>query len=218
MAFVGPMAVFVALLALKSALGSVRGGPFWLERSEYWIFPLQTVVCGLILWWFWPVYELRWPRKLGIGLALGILVFGLWVSPQAVLGFPPRVDGFNPDLLLPDLKLYWATVVFRFLRLVIVVPLVEEIFWRGFLLRYLINEKFDEVPFGTFSWLSFLAVTIAFTLSHSMPDWPAAAVTGALYNWVAYRTKNLSTCIVTHAVTNGLLGLWIMSTKQWGFW
>src|SRR4029077_1018392 len=102
----------------------------------------------------------------GIGLAVGILVFGLWVSPQAVLGFPPRVDGFNPDLLLPDLKLYWATVVFRFLRLVIVVPLVEEIFWRGFLLRYLINEKFDEVPFGTFSWLSFGVVTIAFAFSH----------------------------------------------------
>ena len=54
--------------------------------------------------------------------------------------------------------------MFRFLRLVIVVPLVEEIFWRGFLLRYLINEKFTEVPIGAFSWFSFGVVTVAFGL------------------------------------------------------
>jgi CAAX prenyl protease-like protein len=216
-AFVGPMAAFIALLALKSALGS-RHGAFWLEHAEYWIFPLQTVVCALILWWLWPVYQLSRPRQLAIGLAVGVVVFAIWISPQGVLGFPPRISGFNPDLFVAQQALYWGTVSFRFLRLVIVVPLVEEIFWRGFLLRYLINEKFDEVPFGTFSWLSFLAVTIAFTLSHSMADWPAAAITGALYNFVAYRTRSLSTCVVTHGVTNALLGLWIMWTKQWGFW
>ena len=216
-AFVGPMAVFIALLALKSALGSAHGA-FWLEHAEYWIFPLQTVLCGALIWWFWPAYELRTPQRLGFGVVIAIVVFALWISPQAVLGFPPRIYGFNPDLLLTNSALYSTTVLFRFLRLVVVVPLVEEIFWRGFLLRYLINEKFDQVAFGTFSWLSFAAVTIAFAFSHSMPDWAAAAITGVLYNCVAYRTKSLSTCVVTHAVTNALLGGWIMLTKQWGFW
>jgi len=215
--FVAPMAVFIALLALKSGAGSV-GGVFWLEHAEYWVFPLQTVVCAALVWWFWPGYELRRPHRVGLGLAVGVVVFVLWISPQTALGFAPRISGFNPDMFNGEPTLYWLTVTFRFLRLVVVVPLIEEIFWRGFLLRYLINEKFDQVPFGAFSWLSFVAVTVAFTLSHSVPDWAAAAVTGALYNWVAYRTKSLSTCIVTHAVTNGLLGLWIMSTKQWGFW
>jgi CAAX prenyl protease-like protein len=66
--------------------------------------------------------------------------------------------------------------------------------------------------------MSFGAVTIGFMLVHSTADWPAAAVTGALYNLVAYRTKSLSACVLAHAVTNLLLGLWIMATRQWGFW
>jgi CAAX prenyl protease-like protein len=216
-AFVAPMAAFIVLLALNGGLTSV-GKSFWLQHPEYWIFPLQTVVCGAILWRFWPAYDAQKPHRTGLGVAVGIVVFALWISPQALFGFPARTNGFNPDIFLFQPGLFWVTVTFRFLRLVVVVPLVEEIFWRGFLLRYLIDEKFDRVPFGTFSWLSFLAVTVAFTLSHSTPDWPAALLTGALYNWVAYRTKSLSTCVATHAVTNGLLGLWIMFTKQWGFW
>ena len=113
---------------------------------------------------------------------------------------------------------YWSTVLLRFARLVVVVPLVEEIFWRGFLLRYFINEKFDTVPIGTFSWLSFAVVTSGFAFIHNRADWPAAVITGALYNLVAYRTRSLASCVLAHAVTNLLLGLWIMNTHQWGFW
>jgi CAAX prenyl protease-like protein len=216
-AFVAPMAAFIGLLALNGALASA-GKLFWLQHSEYWIFPLQTVFCAGLLWSFREWYELAAPRQLALGIIVGVLVFALWIAPQNFLGFPARTSGFNPDIFATQPFAYWFTVIFRFLRLVVVVPLVEEIFWRGFLLRYLIDEKFDQVPFGTFSWLSFLVVTGAFCLSHSSADWPAAAVTGALYNWVAYRTKSLSTCVATHALTNALLGLWIMSTKQWGFW
>ena len=171
-----------------------------------------------MLGWFWLDDE--WHRASGFWFALGvaILVFLLWISPQAFLGFSPRAAGFNPEVWVIGSGAYWATVLFRFLRLVVVVPLVEEIFWRGFLLRYLIDEKFTEVPFGKFSWLSFSAVTLAFTFAHSSADWPAAALTGILYNVVAYRTRSLSACVLAHAITNLLLGLWIMQTKQWGFW
>jgi len=61
-------------------------------------------------------------------------------------------------------------------------------------------------------------VTVAFTFSHSRPDWPAAFITGALYNVVACRTQSLASCVLAHAGTNLLLGLWIMQTQQWGFW
>ena len=94
---------------------------------------------------------------------------------------------------------------------------MEEIFWRAFLLRFLIDEEFERVPFGKFSWPSFVIVTIAFALSHSRPDWIAALVCGSLYNDVAYRSCSLSSCILAHATTNLLLGLWIMHTRQWGF-
>ncbi len=106
----------------------------------------------------------------------------------------------------------------RFLRLVAVVPALEEIFWRGFLLRYFIKEDFDAVPFGTYTRWSNVLVAIGFMLEHQMPDWPAALAAGFLYNITAYRTRSLPACILAHAVTNALLGAYIMTTRQWGFW
>jgi len=216
-AFVAPMGAFIVLMGLNAVLPSL-GKPFWLQRPEFWLYPLQTIVCGVLVWRFWPEYPLNRPRALARGIAIGVVVFGLWIAPQAFLGFAPRTTGFNPEVLANQPALFCLTILLRFLRLVVVVPLVEEIFWRGFLLRYLIDERFDQVPFGSFSWFSFCIVTCAFALSHSTADWPVALITGGLYNWVAYRTKSLSTCVVTHALTNLLLGLWIMATKQWGFW
>lgn len=217
LAFTGPMVLFLLLLGLRDGLKNI-GGPFWVGSAEYWIYPAQTILCGGLLFWFWPEYDLRAPRAIGFGVAVGLLVFVLWISPQALFHLPPRLNGFNPTVFADQIWLYWITVFLRFLRLVIVVPLVEEIFWRGFLLRFLIGEKFEQIPFGKFSWMSFAIVTLAFCFSHPRPDWPAAIATGMLFNWVAYRTKSLSTCVVTHAVTNLLLGLWIMKTGQWGFW
>jgi CAAX prenyl protease-like protein len=216
-AYTVPMGLYLGLLLLRDGLKNI-GGPFWISSAEYWIYPAQTILCGTVIIWFWREYHLQRPQRASIGIAIGVLVFVLWISPQAFLGYSPRSTGFDPTIFSNQTSLYWVTVIFRFLRLVLVVPLLEEIFWRGFLLRFLVNENFDEVPFGSFSWLSFTIVALAFGFSHPRADWPAAMVTGMLYNGVAYRTKSLSTCVLTHAVTNLLLGLWIMKTGQWGFW
>lgn len=192
------------------------GGEFWLASPEYWIYPVQTFICGGLLIWFWRQYQFRSPTRIVFTFAIALLVFACWIAPQQFFGFAAREAGFNPEVFTgPN---HWATVILRFVRLVLVVPLVEEIFWRGFLLRYLIDEKFQRVPVGTFSWLSFVVVTIGFGFSHSPADRIAAFITGALYNCVAYRTKSLASCVLAHAMTNLLLGLWIMKTRQWGFW
>ncbi len=217
LAYTIPFVVFVLLLGLSSILPSA-GHYFFLSAAAYWIYPVQTIVCGLIVMWFWREYSFHGVRSPVFTVVIGILVFALWISPQTFLGFQARAVGFNPEIFAANPTAYWVTVAFRFLRLVVVVPLVEEIFWRGFLLRYFINEDFDRVPFGTFSWPSFSIVALVFGFSHSMADWPAGVLTGAIYNITAYRTKSLSSCVVTHAITNLLLGLWIMKTKQWGFW
>jgi uncharacterized protein len=216
-AFTLPMAVFVTLLGL---LGELRKGEGALGTAspEYWMYPAQTLICGALVVWFWRQYDLRAPRRILFALAIGLVVFALWIAPQQFFGLAPRLIGFDPDVFAGQPAMYWATVVLRFLRLVVVVPLVEEIFWRGFLLRYLINERFTEIPVGAFSWLSFVAVTLAFGFAHARADWIAALVTGALYNLVAYRTHSLPSCVLAHALTNCLLGFWIMSTRQWGFW
>jgi uncharacterized protein len=216
-AYLAPMVVFALLLSLNAALKKIDNR-FWLASAEYWIYPLQTILCGGLLIWFRHEYDFQRLQKIAFTFLVGALVFVLWIAPQQFVGFPARNAGFNPDFFANQRLFYWPTIGFRFLRLVAVVPLIEEIFWRGFLLRFLVDEHFERVPFGTFSWGSFLIVVAGFGFSHSADDWIAALLTGAIYNGVAYRTKSLWSCVLAHAVTNLLLGLWIMATKQWGFW
>jgi CAAX prenyl protease-like protein len=216
-AFTLPMALFLALFGLASAVRKSDGAA-WLASPEYWIYPSQTLICGAILLWFWREYKLEAPRQVWFALAIGLVVFAVWIAPQKFFGVSPRLTGFDPEVFADRPALYWSTVLLRFVRLVVVVPLVEEIFWRGFLLRYLINERFTAIAIGTFSWVSFTVVVVGFGFSHSAADWIAAFVCGALYNLVAYRTRSLSSCVIAHAFTNLLLGLWIMQTRQWGFW
>ncbi|MDQ2867169.1 MAG: CAAX prenyl protease-related protein [Verrucomicrobiota bacterium] len=212
-----PMFAFLGLLGLVSLCKNEHGG-FWSAHPEFWIYPGQTFVCLALLVWFRDCYEEVWlPGGIIFTFVIASAVFLLWIAPQQFLHFAPRWDGFDPTAMTTPVS-YWTTLLLRFFRLVVIVPLVEEIFWRGFLLRFLINERFEAVPFGKFTWFSFLAVAICFCFSHSRPDWIGAFITGALYNLVAYRTRSLGSCVLAHALTNLFLGLWIMETRQWGFW
>src|SRR5205823_1367998 len=98
------------------------------------------------------------------------------------------------------------------------VPILEEVFWRAFLLRRLMHRDFLAVPFGDLSWGSGAAVAALFAAEHQLPDWSAGFAAGVLYNFVAYRTRNLGACILAHAITNFGLGVYTCATRQWGFW
>jgi uncharacterized protein len=220
-AYLAPFFVFLALLLLGEVVKSLgEGYAHWaLASPQYWLFPLQILVCSGLLFHYRKRYEeLRISRGLALGALVGVIAFAVWIAPQALFGAAPRLDGFHPHFFGADGPAYWTNLLARFVRMVVVVPLVEELFWRGFLLRYCIRDDFQRVPFGTFTWNSFLIVSIAFCFEHSFPDWPAALVTSVLYNWVAYRTRSLLACVVAHAVTNLVLGLYILKTQQWGFW
>lgn len=219
-AYLAPFAVFMLLLAAGELVSKLfEGRAWWVAATpRYWVFPLQTLVCGGLLAFFWREYRWQPPRQWCLTLAIAVAVFLLWIAPQQWLGFAPRLDGFEPDFFGSAGWPHRAHLGVRFLRLVIVVPLLEEIFWRGFLLRYLIRDDFVEVPFGAFTWFSFTGVSLFFALAHAGPDFVPALITGALYNFIALRTRRLSSCVLAHAVTNLLLGLWIMRTGQWGFW
>ena len=216
-AYTAPFVIFVILSALSGLLDSAHVLPADMG-AMYLLYPLQTMICAGVLAVFWREYRLRPPQRAWIAMAIGVLVFALWVSPQAAFHRPARLEGFDPDVFAAQPGLYWTQMVMRLLRLVVVVPLLEEIFWRGFLLRYLINEEFEAVPFGTYTRMSNAVVAVGFMLEHSWADWPAALATGLLYNFVAYRTRSLSSCILAHAITNALLGVYILMTRQWGFW
>ena len=220
-AYVGPFVVFLAIMFLGEILGWIAPrSEFWIvAEPRYWVIPLQTVVGAVLLARYWRSYQMRFPAGIGFATLVGAIALIIWIAPQQWLGAEARLKGFQPDYFGgPDTWMYWFNVVVRFVRLVIIVPLIEEIFWRGFLLRYLIDDDFLDVPVGTFSWKSFGIVTAGFCLEHQFADWPAAILTGMLFNLVAYRTRSLSACVLTHAVTNLILGIYVMRTGQWGFW
>jgi CAAX prenyl protease-like protein len=217
-AYVAPFVIFMGGLVLVSIVQGIGGDSLWMTNPEYWVYPLQTVLCGAALVFYWRQYDFAKRGGLLLALLAGMLVLGLWLAPQELLGFAPRTEGFDPTVFEEGSALYWMTVIARFARLVIIVPLIEEIFWRGFLMRYLIREDFQNVPVGAFQWKSFLLVAVFFMLVHSTADWPAALLCGLIFNFVAVRTGSLMACVVAHAATNLGLGIYIMATRQWGFW
>ena len=132
-AYIAPFGVFLASILVcelisKIGVGYANG---FFSKPMYWVYPLQTALCAGLLFHYRKYYILRPITGLGIALLIGGLVFVLWVAPQAWLGFEPRTTGFQPDYLRSQgFSPIWdqVSVLFRFIRLVIVVPLVEEIF------------------------------------------------------------------------------------------
>ena len=219
LAYALPFLLFMAgLMAVSAArvLGLTSFGGIALD-PVYWIYPVQTAVCAGTLLWFWRSYDFSnaTAGKLLIAVVTGLVIFGLWVAPQELFHRPHRFDGFDPGMV-PGLT-PWMLLA-RFARLVLVVPLVEEIFWRGFLLRYLVREDFTAVPFGGCTRMSFWWVVGAFMFVHAPNDWPAAFASGILFNLIAMRTRSLTACVTAHATANFALGLYICTTRQWGFW
>jgi len=221
LAYALPFGLFMLGLA---AVGFVQGlapaenAPFWMLEPVYWLYPLQALLCAAALIWGWSRIDFGARGGLVLATGVGLGVFVLWISPQLVFGVPARTDGFDPTVFGEDGTTYWLTVLGRFFRLVIVVPIMEEVFWRGFLMRYLINERFRSVGIGQYTPLSFWVVTLMFGLAHWGPDFIPALLTGAIFGWVTIKTRSLTAVIVCHAVTNLALGIYIMTTKQWGFW
>jgi CAAX prenyl protease-like protein len=224
-AYFAPFIAFYGVLLLGELVRKLFDGhAHWAVSSpQYWIHPIQIIVCGAMLVHYWPHYEWRPPRRVAFTVIIGIVAFVLWVSPLAYIVehfFPKaaRVPGFDPAFFGAEGWPYFLNVGCRFVRLVIIVPLVEEIFWRGFLLRWWIRDEFTVVPFGTYQRTSFFLVTFLFMLEHTPADYPAALLTGALFNFVALHARSLSSCVLVHAITNLLLGIYILRTGQTGFW
>ena len=136
-----------------------------------------------------------------------------------MLGFAERTDGFNPGIFAHP-GAYWASLLLRFFRAVVVVALIEEIFWRGFVMRIALDWEGDywKQPFGRASWISYLIVTGLFVAAHAPIDYAGAFVYGSLTYLLCVWSKSLGACVVMHATANLLMGIYIMSTGKYGLW
>ena len=98
----------------------------------------------------------------------------------------------------------------------LVVPIMEELFWRSFMLRYIITADFATVKVGTFSLTSFIICAVLFGLEHNM--FLAGIMAGSCYSLLLYWTKSIFQCILAHAVTNLVLGIYVLQSGYWKFW
>jgi hypothetical protein len=92
---------------------------------------------------------------------------------------------------------------------------MEELFWRSFALRFVIDSKIRSVQLGTFTWFSFILVSLAFGFEHHR--WLPGILAGMAYAALLYRTRNLFSPILAHAVTNFLLSIYVFGTAQWQY-
>lgn len=204
-----PFAIFMAFIVIESSF----------KDYLYHIYIAKTVTVGFILLLFRKEYtEIRWSssvKDILLSIVFGGVVFVLWINMTwgfAVLG---ELRSENPYEKLGGNLLYPA-LFFRIFGASVVVPIMEELFWRSFLIRWIDNNNFLSLPIGTFTIRSFIITVLLFGSEHTL--WLAGITAGVLYNLLLYYRKNLSLCIIAHAVTNFALALYVLATDKWIFW
>jgi uncharacterized protein len=240
-AHVVPFAVFMGFMLILSLVTAMIGwehpeAPWWRQDPAHFIYPLQTLVTLGFVIHYWRHYSFHWSWKWSlIAVPFGVLGIALWLLPTLAydwlgltgkttgilkhLGVDARAQGFDPGVFEQPAA-WWTAVVLRFLRAALVVALVEEIFWRGFLMRYVCDWEGDywRQPFGKATWRSYLIVTGLFMLAHSPVDYAGAFVYGSLTYLLCVWSKNLGACVIMHATANFLMGLYIMASGKYGLW
>jgi len=237
-AHVAPLAVFLVLSGIMPFFHIENTALSWYKHSpEQWLYPLQTVLCFGVLGFFWHHYSFKPFCGFPVACLLGVLTIAFWILPSHLytwldiddpegeswwrwIGVAVRQEGFDPSFFRDKTFWYWGAITMRFVRMVVVVALVEEIFWRGFLMRWLVDtdRPFWKIPFGTYKPVAAAVTTVCFMLIHAPVDYLGALVFGLAMAWVTVRTKSLAACVLMHAVANLLLGIYVMVTGNSGFW
>ena len=202
------LAPFLAVSVMAMLTGAMSAG-------FDWFYPVRLLAVGAVLWTFRAVYaRLNWTWSwwaAGIGCA----TFVIW------LALVPASSGTNHTWpqTLQAMPWYWAAVwlACRTLGYVLVAPLAEELAFRGFLTRRLVQADFDKLPVGAFTWPSFVISSVVFGLLHG-GLWLPGTLAGMLFAIAMYRRGALGHAVQAHAVTNGLIALYVFATGRWSVW
>jgi CAAX prenyl protease-like protein len=219
---VAPFLIFLALTFFQGKFGAA---------SAYWFYLAKTLAGAWLVWEMRPfVSEMRWAFSWE-ALAVGIGILVMWIGIDA---FYPKADELfakaglasfsktavansNPNLVFGEntpLACFFQLV--HVLGMTLVVPPLEEVFYRSFLYRYIAKPNFMEVPLNLFLPLPFFITAVVFGFEHN--QWLAGILCGAAYQWLVLRKNRLGDAMTAHAITNFLLGAWIVWKHAWNFW
>lgn len=212
--YVAPFAVYIAFLALHTVL------PLPPRIDE----PLRLIVLVLVLVFVSrPVIDLRAANVLG-SVALGAAIFALWILPDALIPgyrqsiiFQNAITGKTATSIPTAALTDPLVLVLRSVRSFAVVPILEELFWRGWLMRWLIDPDFEKVKLGTYARNAFWIVALLFAAEHG-PYWDVGLAAGILFNYWMVRTRSLGDLILSHAVANLGLCVYVIGFGKWQYW
>lgn len=214
-----PMFAYVSLGGLESYLPQESG-----QLSHVW-YPIAYAARALVVAAMAVYYRAIWkdfrpfpgPGPIALAVVVGLVVTALWVGLDGLypgLPFMGQRASFDPMRIpLAGRLAFYAA---RLFGLVLVVPVVEELFWRSFLIRWLIEQDFKSVPIGRVTLFSAGATSVLFALAH--PEWLPAVLTGLIWAWLLHQTRSLACCLVSHVIANLTLGIYIVQAGAWKFW
>jgi uncharacterized protein len=212
-----PFALYMAFLALEGFVGKSLSNAVSFDARL--IYPCKVACVALLLAFLWRRYgelakfslrlhDVLWSAVVGIG------VFMLWINLNFGWMSLGHVAGYDPRNLSGDIV--WLLALPRLLGAALVVPVMEELFWRSFVLRWVAHPKFVDVSPAQVGLRALLISSVLFGSAHTL--WLAGIVAGLAYGGLYMKSRNLWAPILAHATTNGLLGLWVIHTGQWDFW
>jgi len=212
-AYAAPFLVFVGLLALERAFGF----------NPVWAYPLRlAAVVATLAVFSRPLLRFRLVLP-AASVAVGAVVFAIWIAPDILFHYRHFWLFENPltqvaaGALPGALRRNWWLLAMRIAGTALVVPVVEELFWRGWLMRWAMARDWQKVPLGTYREGAFWIVALMFASEHG-PYWDVGLAAGAIYNGWLVRTKSLGDCVLAHAVTNLALGIYVVAAGQWQYW
>lgn len=204
-----PYVVFVLLTVCQGGLG---------PASAYWFYLAKTLVGAWLIYETRPhVSEMRWAISWE-AIVVGIAVFVMWVGIDPYYyHFHKKPSTGNPaDVFGPNSPLPLFFNIVHIVGMTLIVPPLEEVFYRSFLYRYIASQNFLAVPMNRFIPLPFFVTIAVFGFTHN--EWLAGILCGAAYQWLVIRKNRLGDAMTAHAITNLLLGIYIVIYGKWYFW
>ncbi len=197
------LAPFMCLMAASVAMAAMA--PY-----DEWFYGLKVATVGLCLWIFRDVYRGFIARVDVVALAAGAAVGVLWIVTA-----PADADGGEVGAWIAGQSVWlaalWLTI--RAIGSIVMVPIAEELAFRGLLHRWLISRNFETVDYATFSWLAFVVSSLLFGFMHQR--WIAGALAGAVFALLMYRSGRLAEPIAAHMTANAVIIAWAIAAQNW---
>lgn len=234
-----PFAVFMLVGSLEPAPpagdGAAAAKPMLDLAIEYHHYPLiytaKIVLTAVAMIFVWPGYR-QYPWRLNwLAVAVGVVGAVVWIALAAwqrqwmpwlaertgiewfkSLG---QRSAFNPlDEMRSNLLWAYGFLAVRFVGLVVIVPVIEEVFLRGFVMRFVMKDRWWDVPFGSVNRTAMIVGTALPILMHPQ-EAVAALVWFSGVTWLMIRTRSIGSCVLTHAITNLMMGIYVIVSGNW---